>query len=270
MKKKERKKSLCSMANYSYCNAAGWPANRLLSAAVMSQPQAATMSFRRNCHVRLHIHHDENVAQTSCLQAGWKPALRHDENVAQTSCLQAGWKPALRHDENVAQTSCLQAGWKPALRHENVAQTSCLQAGWKPALRHENVAQTSCLQAGWKPALRHFCGNLFAIEDSCSIQKRCFPNDIKVKAASPSITERLCAAVIFVLLFSFCFLISTGAAQILPANTPASDDFLYAQKLFNEGYYDLSISQLRLFMQRYPDARETAEAWRLMGEANLA
>ncbi|MDZ7290813.1 MAG: tetratricopeptide repeat protein, partial [candidate division KSB1 bacterium] len=72
------------------------------------------------------------------------------------------------------------------------------------------------------------------------------------------------------MLFSFCFLISTGAAQILPANTPASDDFLYAQKLFNEGYYDLSISQLRLFMQRYPDARETAEAWRLMGEANLA
>ncbi|MDZ7363080.1 MAG: hypothetical protein ONB46_20510, partial [candidate division KSB1 bacterium] len=32
---------------------------------------------QRNCHVRLHTPHDENVAQTSCLHAGWKPALRH-------------------------------------------------------------------------------------------------------------------------------------------------------------------------------------------------
>ncbi|MDZ7361729.1 MAG: tetratricopeptide repeat protein [candidate division KSB1 bacterium] len=53
-------------------------------------------------------------------------------------------------------------------------------------------------------------------------------------------------------------------------NTPATDDFLYAQKLFNDGYYDLSISQLRLFMQRYPDAQQVAEAWRLTGEANFA
>ncbi|MDZ7369367.1 MAG: hypothetical protein ONB43_26450, partial [candidate division KSB1 bacterium] len=30
-----------------------------------------------NCHVRWHTHHDENVAQTSCLHAGRKPALRH-------------------------------------------------------------------------------------------------------------------------------------------------------------------------------------------------
>jgi tetratricopeptide (TPR) repeat protein len=52
-------------------------------------------------------------------------------------------------------------------------------------------------------------------------------------------------------------------------NTPATDDFLYAQKLFNDSYYDLSISQLRLFLQRYPDAQQAAEAWRLIGEANF-
>lgn len=64
-------------------------------------------------------------------------------------------------------------------------------------------------------------------------------------------------------LFAFCCL---AFAQ----NTPANDDFLYAQKLFNDGYYDLSISQLRLFMQRYPDAQQVADAWRLTGEANFA
>ena len=70
--------------------------------------------------------------------------------------------------------------------------------------------------------------------------------------------------------FSFLFLPLASIAQTLPSNTPATDDFLYAQKLFNEGYYDLSISQLRLFMQRYPDAQQVAEAWRLAGEANFA
>jgi TolA-binding protein len=83
-------------------------------------------------------------------------------------------------------------------------------------------------------------------------------------------TNIFTAAVIFFLLFSFCFFISSSAAQNLPSNTPATDDFLYAQKLFKEGYYDLSISQLRLFMQRYPDAQQTAEAWQLVGEANFA
>ncbi len=65
------------------------------------------------------------------------------------------------------------------------------------------------------------------------------------------------------LLFAFC---GFAPAQ----NTPATDDFLYAQKLFNEGYYDLCISQLRLFMQRYPDTQQAAEAWRLLGESNFA
>lgn len=65
------------------------------------------------------------------------------------------------------------------------------------------------------------------------------------------------------LLFAFCRL-------AFSQNTPANDDFLYAQKLFNDGYYDLSISQLRLFMQRYPDAQQVADAWRLTGEANFA
>jgi hypothetical protein len=31
------------------------------------------MSFWKNVHVRLRTHQDENVAQTSCLPAGWKP-----------------------------------------------------------------------------------------------------------------------------------------------------------------------------------------------------
>ena len=69
-------------------------------------------------------------------------------------------------------------------------------------------------------------------------------------------------------LFAVCRL-----SSVVPAfaqNTPAADDFLYAQKLFNDGYYDLSISQLRLFMQRYPDAQQVAEAWRLTGEASFA
>ncbi|MCG3119140.1 MAG: Outer membrane protein assembly factor BamD [bacterium] len=67
-----------------------------------------------------------------------------------------------------------------------------------------------------------------------------------------------------------CFLLFAFCRLVFPQNTPANDDFLYAQKLFNDGYYDLSISQLRLFMQRYPDAQQAAEAWRLTGEANFA
>jgi hypothetical protein len=35
------------------------------------------LSFRRNFHARLRIHQGKNVAQTSYLPAGWKPALRH-------------------------------------------------------------------------------------------------------------------------------------------------------------------------------------------------
>ncbi|MDZ7361964.1 MAG: hypothetical protein ONB46_14745 [candidate division KSB1 bacterium] len=46
-------------------------------AVVPALPQARDSFFRVICHVRLHTHRDENVAQTSCLQAGWKPALRH-------------------------------------------------------------------------------------------------------------------------------------------------------------------------------------------------
>ncbi|MCI0694636.1 tetratricopeptide repeat protein [candidate division KSB1 bacterium] len=70
-------------------------------------------------------------------------------------------------------------------------------------------------------------------------------------------------ALVCFFLFAFCGLAFTQ-------NTPATDDFLYAQKLFNEGYYDLCVSQLRLYMQRYPDAQQTAEAWRLLGESNFA
>jgi tetratricopeptide (TPR) repeat protein len=75
--------------------------------------------------------------------------------------------------------------------------------------------------------------------------------------------QKLVAVLACFLPFAFC---GFAPAQ----NTPATDDFLYAQKLFNEGYYDLCISQLRLYMQRYPDAQQTAEAWRLLGESNLA
>jgi tetratricopeptide (TPR) repeat protein len=67
-----------------------------------------------------------------------------------------------------------------------------------------------------------------------------------------------------------CFFLFAVCRLAFAQNTPATDDFLYAQKLFNDGYYDLTISQLRLFMQRYPDAQQTAEAWRLTGEANFA
>jgi len=67
-----------------------------------------------------------------------------------------------------------------------------------------------------------------------------------------------------------CFFLFAVSRLAFTQNTPATDDFLYAQKLFNDGYYDLSISQLRLFMQRYPDAQQVADAWRLTGEANFA
>lgn len=75
--------------------------------------------------------------------------------------------------------------------------------------------------------------------------------------------HKFAIALICLLLIAFCRL---AFAQ----NTPATDDFLYAQKLFNEGYYDLCISQLRLYMQRYPDAQQAAESWRLLGESNFA
>ncbi|MDZ7366522.1 MAG: hypothetical protein ONB43_11715 [candidate division KSB1 bacterium] len=39
-------------------------------AVVPALPQARDSFSRVICHVRLHTHHDENVAQTSCLHAG--------------------------------------------------------------------------------------------------------------------------------------------------------------------------------------------------------
>lgn len=59
-------------------------------------------------------------------------------------------------------------------------------------------------------------------------------------------------------------------AQTTAPNPAAVDDFLYAQKLYQEGYPELCVSQLEAFLQRYPDAAELAEGWRLLGQANLA
>lgn len=56
----------------------------------------------------------------------------------------------------------------------------------------------------------------------------------------------------------------------LAQNSPATDDLLYAQKLFKEGYHDLCLAQLEAFRERYPDAQELAEVWKLAGEANTA
>lgn len=63
--------------------------------------------------------------------------------------------------------------------------------------------------------------------------------------------------------------LSLGALPGHAQNSPATDDFLYAQKLFTEGYYELCLAQLEAFRQRHPEAQETAEAWRLSGEANF-
>ncbi|MEK7727132.1 MAG: outer membrane protein assembly factor BamD, partial [candidate division KSB1 bacterium] len=68
------------------------------------------------------------------------------------------------------------------------------------------------------------------------------------------------------LFFSLTLFFKTAFAQPSPAN----DDFLYAQKLFNESYHDLCLAQLEAFRERYPDAQELAEVWKLDGEANMA
>ncbi|MGH7496709.1 MAG: tetratricopeptide repeat protein [bacterium] len=53
-------------------------------------------------------------------------------------------------------------------------------------------------------------------------------------------------------------------------NSPATDDFLYAQKLLTEGYYELCLAQLEALRQRNPDAQEIADTWRMTGDANFA
>ena len=51
------------------------------------------------------------------------------------------------------------------------------------------------------------------------------------------------------------------------ANEPGQDEFLYAQKLFDEKYYDLAAEQLERVLRDYPGFAETAEAQFLLGEA---
>ena len=65
-------------------------------------------------------------------------------------------------------------------------------------------------------------------------------------------------------------LTATALSQNLPSSSASVDDFQYAQKLFKEGYYDLCVSQLSAFMERFPQAHELPDAWLLMGEANVA
>lgn len=82
----------------------------------------------------------------------------------------------------------------------------------------------------------------------------------------PTRGELLAALLRLFIVFSLSFVSQTASAQTSPAN----DDFLYAQKLFKEGYYDLCLAQLETFRERYPDAQELAEVWKLDAEANLA
>ncbi len=74
------------------------------------------------------------------------------------------------------------------------------------------------------------------------------------------------AVIALCLLLELLFNMSLSHAQ----TSPATDDFLYAQKLFKEGYYELCLAQLEAFRQRYPDAQESAETWRMAGDANFA
>jgi len=77
---------------------------------------------------------------------------------------------------------------------------------------------------------------------------------------------RKLAAFIQPLAFNVCFFSQAAFAQ----NSPATDDFLYTQKLYKEGYHELCLAQFEAFRQRYPDAQELAEGWQLAGEANMA
>ncbi|MDZ7267447.1 MAG: tetratricopeptide repeat protein [candidate division KSB1 bacterium] len=67
-----------------------------------------------------------------------------------------------------------------------------------------------------------------------------------------------------------CTAATFARSQTPVSNPAAADDYLYAQKLYQEGYHELCVSQLEAFLQRYPDAAELADGWRLLGQANLA
>ncbi|NQT35217.1 tetratricopeptide repeat protein [bacterium] len=73
--------------------------------------------------------------------------------------------------------------------------------------------------------------------------------------------------------FRFLSLLVSAAALLLLssittfANEPGQDEFLYAQKLFDEEYYDLAAEQLERVLRDYPGFPETAEAQFLLGEA---
>ncbi len=48
-----------------------------------------------------------------------------------------------------------------------------------------------------------------------------------------------------------------------------SDEFLYAKRLFDEGYFDLAIEQLERYIRDYPDRIDIVEAQFLLGESYL-
>ncbi|MFH0765076.1 MAG: tetratricopeptide repeat protein [Calditrichota bacterium] len=65
-------------------------------------------------------------------------------------------------------------------------------------------------------------------------------------------------------------LIAFIAAPIIALSQPAEpgkDEYLYAHRLFDEGYYDLAAAQLERFLRDYPTSVDVIEAQFLLGEA---
>ncbi len=59
---------------------------------------------------------------------------------------------------------------------------------------------------------------------------------------------------------SILLLIGVMAASVFSQRYGESDDFSYALKLFNEGFYDIAAQQFNLFVNRYPDSERLPDA----------
>ncbi|MCD6406368.1 tetratricopeptide repeat protein, partial [Candidatus Aerophobetes bacterium] len=69
------------------------------------------------------------------------------------------------------------------------------------------------------------------------------------------------------LIFTGIFIIICGFILPLPSftQTPADEDFLVAQKLYEDGVFDLAAVQFQNFIEKYPDDERCDEAQYWMG-----
>ena len=88
---------------------------------------------------------------------------------------------------------------------------------------------------------------------------------LAIKRDSIRRTNRKVSCGLFKILITVYLSLSLSPA-LAQNQSQADEDFTYAEKLANDGYYDLSNAQFEQFLQKYPGERRAAEALRRIGE----